>query len=155
MSLEQRFWDKVEKTESCWRWHGAKNDFGYGRINLGGRNEGVDRAHRVSYRLHFGEIPKGKVVCHSCDNPECTRPDHLFLGTKQDNSLDMIRKGRGKKQFTSGALDPRSNAGKFHLAKTHCPHGHLYSGDNLAVYQGKRNCRECIRQRSRRYRANK
>lgn len=91
-SVSDRFWRKVLKTPDCWAWSGAKQRRGYGCMET---TKGVNRsAHRVSWELHFGEIPKGMCVLHKCDNPECTRPDHLFLGTLKDNTKDMISKGR-------------------------------------------------------------
>ena len=91
--LEVRFWAKVDKTETCWLWKGA-NCKGYGVMGIGKATEGNIRAARLSWELHFGEIPEGFEVCHSCDNPPCVRPDHLFLGTQKDNVLDAIGKGR-------------------------------------------------------------
>jgi hypothetical protein len=91
-TLAERFWEKVEKTEGCWRWTGAKYNYGYGKIRRGGK---TILAHRVSWILHKGPIPEGMCVCHHCDNPPCTNPAHLFLGTHQDNAVDRERKGRG------------------------------------------------------------
>ena len=95
-SIEDRFWDKVlrYREDECWAWIGAKNEKGYGIIGRGPSSSGVDRAHRVSWFIHFGPIPDGLVVCHKCDNPECTNPKHLFLGTLIDNNADMKAKGR-------------------------------------------------------------
>ena len=90
---EQRFWQYVRKTKTCWIWTGATNHWGYGMINLGGRHGRVERAHRLSWQMHRGPIPSGLFVCHSCDNPACIRPDHLFIGTALDNNRDMHRKG--------------------------------------------------------------
>ena len=81
----RRFWDKVEKTDSCWLWTGYRNEKGYGIFRVIG---GVERAHRFSYLLHYGEIPAGKMILHSCDNPSCVNPSHLYAGTETDNSRD-------------------------------------------------------------------
>ena len=94
-----RFWNKVEKgkPDACWNWIGAKHPFGYGDIRLGGgsRQRTIHiRAHRFSYELHHGPIPAGLDVCHSCDNPTCVNPHHLFVGTARDNVLDAIRNNR-------------------------------------------------------------
>lgn len=91
-TLEQRFWEKVNKTDRCWLWTSAIGSRGYGIFWLGG---GVsDGAHQVSYRMHKGEIPHGLMVMHSCDNPACVNPDHLSVGTARDNALDAKSKGR-------------------------------------------------------------
>lgn len=80
------------QTTGCWEWTAALSDNGYGKLGL---NDGSNYyAHRVAYELFFGEVPEDKIVCHHCDNRKCVRPDHLFLGTQQDNMDDMIEKGR-------------------------------------------------------------
>ena len=103
-----RFWAKVVQSEGCWRWTGSKTS-GYGELQRGRRVEGRVRAHRASWELHFGAIPDGLLVCHKCDNPECTNPAHLFLGTHLDNVADMVAKGRGAKGDAHGSrLHPES-----------------------------------------------
>jgi hypothetical protein len=87
-----RFWSKVHKAEhGCWLWTASFRIGGYGNFMFRGKPH---KAHRVSWILTHGEIPDGALVCHSCDTPACVRPDHLFLGTHQDNMQDMNAKGR-------------------------------------------------------------
>lgn len=95
--LEARFWAKVVKNgDGCWSWTAGTDQHGYGRIGLGAKSDPIERAHRISWLLHRGPIPVGMCVLHRCDNPICTRPDHLFLGTRTDNAADKTAKGRAK-----------------------------------------------------------
>lgn len=108
--IEDRFWKRVQKTETCWLWVGAKTFGGYGVIRS--RENKIVRSHRLSWEIHYGKIPDGLDVCHHCDVPSCVRPDHLFVGTPQDNYLDMHTKGRD----ISG-LSRRVRGVKHHFAK--------------------------------------
>lgn len=107
-----RFWNKVSKTDGCWFWTASCGRFGYGQLVA--RFEGGQRrwlAHRLSWVIHFGEIPfgagyHGTCVLHKCDNPKCVRPDHLFLGSSADNARDMVAKGRFKPPCPHGADSP-------------------------------------------------
>lgn len=99
LPLKERLYSKikVDPISGCWEWTGAKDKAGYGRINVGSRKDKsrhCERAHRLSYTLSVGKIPDGMEVCHKCDNPSCINPDHLFVGTRQDNVDDRERKGR-------------------------------------------------------------
>ncbi len=97
----KKFWDKIEKTESCWLWKGSKDGCGYGNFIFHGK---CTHANRVSWKLFRGEIPKGLYVCHTCDNPSCVNPDHLFLGTQKQNMIDCSKKGRmGNRKGTANA----------------------------------------------------
>lgn len=99
--IAERLWAKVQKTDACWLWTGARiksnsrlSPYGYGTICLGTRPNGKGLAHRVAWTLVVGPIPKGLLVLHKCDNPPCVNPDHLFLGTQKDNVEDCAKKGR-------------------------------------------------------------
>ena len=93
--IKDRFWRKVNVLEidDCWNWTASILPAGYGQISLGG-NE-VRLAHRVSWVIeHEVEVPNGFHVCHTCDNPSCVNPNHLWLGTDFDNAVDKMNKGR-------------------------------------------------------------
>lgn len=94
----ERFWLHVDKSGACWLWMGARLPKGYGLFG-GLREDGTrhDRlAHRVSWELQHGAPPPDdRMVCHTCDNPPCVNPAHLFLGDASLNAADMIAKGRG------------------------------------------------------------
>lgn len=101
-SIEARFMSKVNKTDSCWNWTGGtvqSNYYRYGSFKNGTKTV---RAHRFSYSLYHGVIPEGMFVCHKCDNPLCVNPNHLFLGTAQDNATDMVNKNRQAKGAECG-----------------------------------------------------
>jgi hypothetical protein len=89
---EERFWKRVEKSDGCWLWIGCINSAGYGNVKWG--ELGVQETHRISWLLEYRYMPT-ELVLHTCDIRPCVRPDHLFLGSHQDNSDDMIAKGRG------------------------------------------------------------
>ena len=84
--------NSIPVTESgCLIWTGPVNHEGYGHISYNGKSS---RVHMVSYELNYGKIPNGLIVCHKCDIPSCFNPNHLFLGTNQDNMKDRDNKGR-------------------------------------------------------------
>ncbi len=98
-TLAERFWKFVTRgtPDECWEWQGNRRPNGYGRITSNAWEGFKPRkglgAHRVSWELHYGEIPDGMVICHKCDNPPCVNPNHLFLGTVSDNLQDALQKG--------------------------------------------------------------
>jgi hypothetical protein len=176
---EERFWSKVQKTETCWLWMGARHPHGgYGQF-VGPPIKEL-RAHRYSWVLAYGPIPDGLLVCHRCDNPPCVRPDHLFLGTHLDNALDMMAKGRKPPIWNSGTFQTRCLRGHVvtlatsgrrvcrecnrarmlrrvsqlptPTTKTHCRNGHEYTPENI-IWRDKRGrrCRTCERLRWQRH----
>jgi hypothetical protein len=131
----QRFWAKVLRTDTCWLWIGAKQR-GYGALALDGK---VVRAHRFSYELFNGSIPKGLEIDHLCLTRACVRPDHLEAVTRHEH----CRRGMSPPAIYS--------------RRTHCKRGHLLGGDNIYVWGKGRACRTCALanniERARRYAA--
>jgi len=119
---EYLFWSSItiieDFPEDCWLWWKSTTSQGYGKIHTGSNDEGkqvIIYAHRFSYLLLVGPIPEGKICLHKCDEPRCCNPSHLFIGTKKDNSQDMMRKGRGKSQIPKGN---QSWVGRKHTEET-------------------------------------
>lgn len=108
-TLEARFLKNVFKTGGCWLWKLRPATSGHGRIKVNGK---MVYAHRVSYLLFTGEIPVGMVVCHRCDTPLCVNPQHLFLGTSRDNSIDLARKGLSGPQLKPEAYEGKRRFGE-------------------------------------------
>jgi len=135
-SIEQKhvdFWRYVDQPQvGCWEWQRGHNAKGYGQVWFCGE---MRDAHRLAWFLAVGEIPNGLCVLHTCDNPSCCNPVHLWLGTKADNTRDALAKGR-----------LRSLNGE----KTHCKRGHEFTRENTYYRpNGYRECRTCMRARDR------
>ncbi len=127
----ERFWDRImpEPNSGCWLWSAGCNNLGYGHLPVGEGTGRVVYAHRFSYELHKGPIPKGFDIDHLCRVPLCVNPDHLEAVSHREN----VRRG---------------TAGRNNRQKTHCPKGHPYAGENLAPdHRGNgrqwRRCRAC------------
>ena len=133
MKVEDRFWAKVEKTETCWLWTACKHRAGYGFFRVGGRNL---YAHRWAYELLVGQIPPDLELDHLCRVPACVNPAHLEAVTPRVNTL----RGLGPAALNS--------------QKTHCPQGHPYDTENTFLRtSGRRLCRTCHRARTRAWQA--
>jgi len=131
MNLEERFWAKVEKTDTCWNWTAQLISGGYGHFRVGSKKI---LAHRFSYRLLKGSLDPSLTIDHLCRNRKCVNPDHLEQVTMRVNIL------RGK------GITAR-------LARqTHCKRGHELSKENTYIKKnGARECRICSRESKRKY----
>lgn len=122
----------VDKITGCWNWN-RPTDRGYGIMVISGLKY---FAHRISAHLHLGfDIDSHLCICHTCDNPSCVNPEHLFIGTQADNIRDRSNKGKNKNHNSY---------------KTVCKHGHIFSKENTIISsRGLRICRECNKRRSK------
>jgi len=159
--IQERFWSMVDASGDCWEWTGRIDDVGYG--HFGARYKAPIRAHRYSYLLLVGDIPKHMVIDHLCQNRPCVNPDHLEVVTRRENWLrgtapnarafrqNRCRNGHPKVEGQLRCATcvriylKKRYPGIYVGDRTHCPQGHPYSGDNLLVYKSGRVCRECSR----------
>ncbi len=128
--LAERFWAKVNKTETCWLWTAGQRSWGYGSFWDGVRKKRWS-AHRFAYELLVGGIPDGLVLDHLCRTPLCVNPEHLEPVGIRENTL----RGVGPSAI--------------HATRTSCPAGHAYDAENTYEHKGKRYCRACQRKRDR------
>lgn len=126
-----KFFARVRRGDKsdCWEWQGPPDNDGYGNVMAYSKHW---KAHRLAWVLSVGDIPAGRIICHSCDNRACCNPDHLWLGTQLQNIADRDLKGR--------------HAGS---KIRNCPQRHAYTNENTRTDKnGKRHCRACERGRS-------
>lgn len=138
IKIEDRFWKlvAVKTPDQCWEWLGTKNSNGYGGVI---RDRKRQLAHRVSWELHnLMKIEDGMHACHSCDNRWCVNPHHIWIGTRSDNMMDCVSKGRHSKS-----------------KMTHCKNGHEFSSDNTRLEGTSRRCITCKRIYDESYRQRK
>jgi len=126
--IHERFLDKVEFTESCWLWQGARQSGGYGSFAVTSKT--IVKAHRFAYEFWVGPIPDGLNLDHLCRVRNCVKPDHLEPVTQRENVM--------RSPVALATLEAR---------QTHCLRGHEFTEANTRAYRGRRYCRECNRQR--------
>jgi len=132
-SMEERFWAKVQKSDTCWVWVAAKDGKGYGYF--GSRKGETRLAHRLSWELTRGPIPAGLHIDHLCRNTSCVNPAHLEPVTPRENILRGIRR----------------------QPDDQCRRGHEFTPENTVPLagSGRKTCRTCKRERERRAKAAK
>jgi HNH endonuclease len=99
----EAFWARTQRVGECIEWMGLRIRYGYGRVSFRGK---ATAAHRVAWELSRGPIPPGLDICHTCDNPPCVNPLHLFVGTTQTNQADRTAKGRNWLSGRAGQANP-------------------------------------------------
>ena len=132
--MKRLFNNSEVKDTGCIEWNGHRNEKGYGRISFGNV---VIKTHRLSYMFanNLNSLSSDQFICHSCDNPACINPEHLWLGNNMDNVIDMVGKGRHWQQ-----------------KKTHCKQGHEFTEENTrATSKGHRTCIACVTIRNKEY----
>jgi hypothetical protein len=133
----ERFWVRVNKTDTCWLWTGQTDSNGYG--DYAALKPFRYKAHRFSYLLAHGSIPKGAVIRHACDNPPCVRPDHLIAGTQGDNTRDRDernRTARGERQGSAKLTDEGVRQAKALRAGSGLTYevlGHMFGVDRQVI----------------------
>jgi hypothetical protein len=136
-SVEDRFWQNVDKRgpDECWEWTVSRCRAGYGQFQIDGKKQ---KATRVSMMLANGRYPK-EQACHTCDNPPCVNPKHLFDGTQKENLRDASEQGRLRRQND-----------------TLCSNGHTLTPESTYWRpDGGRDCRACMSRRGAEYRSRK
>ncbi len=132
--MENRFMKHVNKKENdCWDWLGHKDHLGYGRFNIDGK---IFATHRVSYELYKGEIPKGLVIRHMCNNRKCVNPNHLETGTQKDNLGDAVKSGTMLKKIT---LEQKQQIFNLLNQKTVKEIANMFNLTDSHIYRMKRN----------------
>lgn len=131
---QKKFWSMVRATANpnlCWEWGGGKNDKSYGTFTFKGKEY---KAHRIAYYLHYGVDPLDKLCCHSCDNPGCSNPIHIFLGTDMDNNHDKIKKGRDRQ--LKGDEHPLRKLSSEDVVDIRVKYKNGFTGERLSIYYG-------------------
>ena len=127
MSAEEKFWSRVDRSGECWEWRGGRDRYGYGQFTMDGKN---CRAHRVAYKLTYGELADSVKLDHECNNRGCVHPLHLRPMGQRENVLRSV-----------------TNPVAVNARKTHCNRGHEFTPENTGIESGWRFCRTCRRAR--------
>lgn len=124
----RKFWSRIEKTDTCWLWHGVCNPNGYAHFKYGPRGrQKMILVHRFAYELLVGEIPEGLTIDHLCRNKTCVNPAHLEPVTGRENTQ------------------------RWNALRTHCKYGHEFTTENTYIRPLGRECKQCWKRRRRKF----